>query len=74
MSNKNTNVAAAKKAEPNTENKNTSLTVVPKNETEETKTPPEFKPALSLSDRLKAMHQVNQKIEKLRVMKDTAII
>jgi hypothetical protein len=68
MSTKKANVATSEKSENNTENKNTSLQVV-KKETEQN-TPPEFKNALSLSDRLKAMNQVNQKIEKLRVMKE----
>jgi hypothetical protein len=70
MSNKKTNVATAEKSEGNAENKNTSLTVVAKTEQAETKTPPEFKQALSLSDRLKAMNQVNQKVENLRKMKE----
>jgi hypothetical protein len=56
--------------ESNAENKNTSLTVVAKTEQAETKNPPDFKPALSLSDRLKAMNQVNQKVENLRKMKE----
>lgn len=70
MSNKNKNVANSEKLEGNAENKNTSLTVVPKTEEAETKNPPEFKIPLVLSDRLKAVNQVNQKIEKLRVMKE----
>ena len=70
MSNKKNNVATSEKLESSAENKNTSLTVVAKTEQAETQNPPEFKTALSLSERLKAMNQVNQKIEKLRVMKE----
>jgi hypothetical protein len=70
MKDKKSNVATAEKSEGNAEEKNTSLTVVPKVEEAVTQNPPEFKTALSLSDRLKAMNQVNQKVENLRKMKE----
>lgn len=74
MSNKNTTVVSSKKLDSNTDKKtdntNTSLTVVPKTESAETQNAPEFKPVLSLSDRLKAMNQANQKVENLRKMKE----
>lgn len=74
MSTKKTPVATSEKTDSNadqkTDNKNTSLTVVPKNEPAETQNPPEFKTAISLEQRLKALNLANQKNEKLKTMKD----